>query len=95
MVENKKKPVVLITGVSGYLGSHIALEFLKDGGFTVRGTVRDLNNEKKITPLRQAFSELFDQLTLVEADLEDLHSIFEAIKGSDYVVHTASPFPMK
>jgi nucleoside-diphosphate-sugar epimerase len=60
MVENKKKPVVLITGVSGYLGSHIALEFLKDGGFTVRGTVRDLNNEKKITPLRQAFSELFD-----------------------------------
>ncbi len=52
MVECKKKPVVVITGVSGYLGSHVALEFLKDGGYTVRGTVRDIKNEKKINPLR-------------------------------------------
>jgi len=30
MVESGK-PVVLITGVSGYLGSHVANEFLKCG----------------------------------------------------------------
>lgn len=40
MVESSK-PVVLITGVSGYLGSQVAYEFLKDGTYTVRGTVRD------------------------------------------------------
>jgi nucleoside-diphosphate-sugar epimerase len=52
MVESENtKPVVLITGVSGYLGSHVALVFLKDGGFTVRGTVRDCSNAKKIEPL--------------------------------------------
>jgi nucleoside-diphosphate-sugar epimerase len=59
MVESSK-PTVLITGVSGYLGSHVALVFLKDGGYTVRGTVRDTKNEKKIEPLRKAFGELFD-----------------------------------
>jgi nucleoside-diphosphate-sugar epimerase len=43
MVE-KSKPVVLITGVSGFLGSHVAFFFLKDGSFTVKGTVRDTKN---------------------------------------------------
>ena len=59
MVESSK-PIVLITGVSGYLGSHVALVFLKDGGFNVRGTVRDTKNAKKIEPLRKAFGTLFD-----------------------------------
>jgi nucleoside-diphosphate-sugar epimerase len=49
MVESSK-PIVLITGVSGYLGSHVALVFLKDGGFNVRGTVRDTKNANKIEP---------------------------------------------
>ncbi len=34
-------------------------------------------------------------MTLVEADLENKDSLFAAIKGADYVVHTASPFPIK
>ena len=94
MVESSK-PIVLITGVSGYLGSHVGLVFLKDGNFTVRGTVRDTKNEKKILPLKKAFGELFDKLTLVEADLENKESIFNAVKGANFVVHTASPFPLK
>jgi nucleoside-diphosphate-sugar epimerase len=51
MVESTSKPVVLITGVSGYLGSHVALAFLKDGSYTVRGTVRSISNAAKIAPL--------------------------------------------
>lgn len=86
---------MLITGVSGYLGSHVALEFLKDGTYTVKGTVRDTKNLKKIEPLRKAFGEHFDQLTLVEADLDNKESLLAAIQGADYVVHTASPFPLK
>lgn len=46
MVESNK-PIVVITGVSGYLGSHVALEFLKDDTYTVRGTVRNTNDPKK------------------------------------------------
>ena len=54
------KPVALITGVSGYLGSHVALMFLKDGTYNVRGTVRSTKNLAKIEPLKKAFGELFD-----------------------------------
>ena len=35
---------------------------------------------------------LFDQIELVEADLLKEQSLFEAISGSTFVVHTASPF---
>ena len=93
MVESSK-PTVVITGISGYLGSHVALVFLKDGSYNVRGTVRDTKNPVKIEPLRKAFGTYFDQLTLVEANLNDRESIFAAIKGADFVVHTASPAPL-
>ena len=93
MVESTK-PVVTITGVSGYVGSQTCLLFLKSGKYQVRGTVRDKNNEKKISPLRKAFGEYFEQLELVEADLLDEESMIKAIEGSTYVAHIASPFVM-
>ncbi len=48
MVDDSTKPLVTITGISGYIGSQTTLDFLKDGGFRVRGTVRDKNNAAKI-----------------------------------------------
>ena len=94
MVESSKKKVV-ITGITGFLGSHVCDYFLKDGSFEVRGTVRDKNNETKLAPLRKAFGENFNKLELVEADLLKPETIDEAIKGCDYVIHTASPFPIE
>ena len=44
MVEAGEKPLVTITGVTGYLGSMTALDFLKDGSYRVRGTVRSTSN---------------------------------------------------
>ena len=88
----KGKPIVTLTGISGYLGSVTCLEFLKDGGYKVRGTVRNKDNQERIAPLRTAFGAHFDQLELVNADLTDEQSLVEAIKGSTYVVHLASPF---
>jgi nucleoside-diphosphate-sugar epimerase len=86
---------VLITGVSGYVGSQVCNYFLKDGGFTVRGTVRDKDNEKRIAPLRDAFGEDFKNLELRNAELLDFDSLDKAIEGATYVVHTASPFHFK
>ena len=86
------KPVTTITGVSGFIGSRVCLDFLLSGEFHVRGTVRDAKNEAKLAPLRKAFGEYFDKLELVEADLLDASSLSKAIAGSTYVVHTASPF---
>lgn len=71
-----------LTGVSGYLGSWTCLKYLEDGGFRVRGTVRDTKNEAKIEPLRKAFGSLFDSLELVEADLNNEQSIIDAIQDS-------------
>ena len=82
----------MITGSSGYIGSHVTLQFLQDGTYRVRGTVRDLENQAKIDPIRQAFGEeLFGQLELVQADLNDEDSMTRAIEGATYVVHIASP----
>lgn len=47
-----EKPLVTITGISGYIGAETTLQFLRDGGFRIRGTVRDMNNQAKLEPLR-------------------------------------------
>ena len=62
MVESStiSRPVVTITGVSGYIGSQICLLFLKEGGYRVKGTVRSKNNEKKIEPIKKAFGDHFE-----------------------------------
>jgi len=91
-MESSKKKVV-ITGISGFLGSQVCKLFLESGNYQVRGTVRDKNNEKKIAPLKKAFGEHFNDLELVEADLLNAESLDRAIQGMDFVVHTASPFP--
>ena len=82
---------VTITGITGYLGSHIGLKFLQNGSFAVRGTVRSITNQKKLAPLQKGFGSHYEQLQLVEADLTNPSSIDEALKDSDYVIHTASP----
>jgi thioester reductase-like protein len=51
---------VTLTGITGYIGAETCLQFLKDGGFRVRGTVRDKKNEAKITPIREAFGHYFE-----------------------------------
>lgn len=88
------KPLVTITGISGYLGAHCAQVFLKDGSYRVRGTVRSTSNEAKIKPIKDAFGGLFDQLELVEADLNNEESIINACEGATYLIHTASPYTM-
>ena len=87
-----KKPTVVITGVSGYIGSWVTKMFLDDGAYEVVGTVRDQKNESKIAPLRNAFGDKFEQLELRNADLLDYQSLDDAIAGADYLVHVASPF---
>ena len=92
MVELSEKPLVTITGITGFLGAHVCLLFLQDGGFRVRGTVRSASNETKMNPIKSAFGDLFNQLEVVEADLLNEASMTAACEGSTYVVHTASPF---
>jgi uncharacterized protein YbjT (DUF2867 family) len=57
MVEHHSKEKVLITGITGYIASQVTNYFLKDGGFEVRGTVRDPTNADKLAPLKKAFGD--------------------------------------
>ena len=42
--------IVTVTGISGFIGSQVAVAFLEEG-FKVRGTVRDPKNKSKVAAL--------------------------------------------
>lgn len=75
---------VLITGISGFVGSHLA-EFLLERGLEVYGTIRwrsKLDNIKHIQ----------DKVRLIETDIKDAHSMQKTIDEvePDYVFHLAA-----
>jgi nucleoside-diphosphate-sugar epimerase len=87
---NERKPLtIVVTGASGYVGSWIVKTAL-DHGHTVRGTVRDPNNDRKTAHLRSLDGA--DRLTLFQADLLEDGAFDTAIDGADVVIHSASPF---
>ncbi|HEV8473613.1 MAG TPA: GDP-mannose 4,6-dehydratase [Methylomirabilota bacterium] len=75
---------LLITGITGFVGSHLA-EWALGRGADVSGSVRWRSNTQHIDHLR-------DRLTLVQADLRDLSSVRDLIARArpDYVVHLAA-----
>ena len=82
---------VLLTGVSGYIGLHIAQQLL-NAGFCVRGSVRSKNKEKEVRETLAAADVDISQFSIVELNLTHDDGWDEAVKGCDYVMHVASPF---
>jgi len=82
---------VLLTGVSGYIGLHIARQLL-NAGFCVRGSVRSKNKEKEVRETLAAADVDISQFSIVELNLTHDDGWDEAVKGCDYVMHVASPF---
>lgn len=60
--------VVLVTGASGFIASHI-IKLLQEQGYKVRGTVRSLQDEDKVKRLNELCPEAENKLEIVEADL--------------------------
>lgn len=84
---------VLVTGGSGFIGSHAILQLLA-AGHRVRTTVRSLAREAQLRAmLREGGADSGERLSLFAADLEQDAGWSEAVAGSDYVLHVASPFP--
>ena len=82
-----------ITGITGYVGSQVCKLLLEKGNYAVKGTVRSIKNAQKMQPLKDAFGDNYDKLEIVEADLTNKDSIYSFVKGWDYIIHVASPFP--
>jgi nucleoside-diphosphate-sugar epimerase len=82
---------VLVTGVSGYLGGHVALQLLEQG-YLVRGSVRDLKKADKVRAALSRNGGNASRLELVALDLIDDADWQEAMAGVRYLQHVASPF---
>ncbi|KAL3529911.1 hypothetical protein ACH5RR_009233 [Cinchona calisaya] len=81
---------VCVTGASGYIASWL-VKFLLQRGYTVKASVRDLNDPKKVGHLL-ALDGARERLHLFKANLLEDGSFDTAIDGCDGVFHTASPF---
>ena len=84
---------VLVTGVSGFIASHVAAKLL-DKGYYVRGTVRSLKKGEKIVAALGEAGHNIDNLELVETNLDLDTGWKEAVQYCRFIQHIASPFPL-
>ena len=80
--------LVLVTGGSGFIGSH-CIKRLHEDGFRVRTTVRSLSREPEV---RDMVGD--GPLEVAAADLTSDDGWADAVAGCEYVLHVASPFPL-
>lgn len=85
---------VLLTGISGFLGGHVALQLLA-AGYSVRGSLRNLDKAEKVRQtLRKAGADIA-KLDFVALDLMRDEGWDQAMAGCRYLQHTASPFVLR
>lgn len=85
---------VLLTGISGFLGGHVALQLL-NAGYTVRGSVRNLGKADKVRATLSRAGADISRLEFVELDLTADTGWDAAMADCRYLQHTASPFVLK
>ena len=75
--------MILITGITGLVGSEVARQLI-DLGYAVRGLVRNTPPSKLIG------EDYIHRIEWVQGDILDIVSIAEACKGVDTVIHCAA-----
>ncbi|HWY28047.1 MAG TPA: GDP-mannose 4,6-dehydratase [Candidatus Sulfotelmatobacter sp.] len=82
---------VLITGITGFIGSRLASRLVKDG-YNVHGLVRH-SSERELSRIKEVIS----QVHLIEGDLGTLHSVLSAVDASDpgIIFHLGALTPVR
>jgi len=87
--------LVLVTGISGYIGSHTAVRLLEKG-YKIRGTVRNKDKGARIAAkICAAAGKPEDSIELVETELTSDDGWSDAVKDCRYIQHIASPVPVE
>ena len=85
---------VLLTGISGFVAKHVAIELL-NSSYEVLGTVRNKDSIEQTKKTLEENNVSTEKLSFVELDLLKDDGWNEAAKGCKYIIHVASPFPLK
>ena len=86
--------VVLVTGGTGFIATHCIVQLLH-AGYRVRTTVRSLDRAGEVREMVRRGEADPDRIEFVVADLGRDDGWTEAVAGATYVLHVASPFPMR
>lgn len=81
---------VLLTGITGFIGNHLARELVKRG-FSVYGIVRNVTG-RTLKPLK----DVLDDVVLLTADITDFGSLLNALRTADpdFIIHLAAYSPV-
>lgn len=82
---------VVLTGVTGFLGGHLALELLASG-YHVRGSLRNPARADAVRAALTAAGADVTRLSFVTLDLTRDAGWAEAMAGARFLIHAASPF---
>ena len=82
---------VLLTGISGYIGTHCAVELLKNG-YAVKGSIRNLSKAEHVTDNIKEHVDPNGNLEFCELNLLEDDGWILATADCDFVMHVASPF---
>lgn len=88
----KSPKTALVTGVTGYIASHLAAQLL-DAGWRVIGTARD---EEKAAFLKNTFADkgAFETVTVPDMTAKDAYRSILTTWPVHVVFHLASPFTL-
>lgn len=92
MSDSTGKPKILVTGASGFIGSHCILDLLSHG-YEVKGTIRNLDRADRLRSILTKHHPDAANLDLAAATLNNSDGWDEAMEGCDGVFHVASPVP--
>jgi nucleoside-diphosphate-sugar epimerase len=81
---------VLVTGGTGFVAGWCIAELLQRG-YRIRTTVRSLEKSAAVIGAVSTVTDSGDRLSFVAADLSSETGWPEAVAGTDYVLHVASP----
>lgn len=94
-MDQQKDRLVLVTGGSGFLGAHCVLQLLQQG-YRVRSTIRNMNREAEVREMiKNGGAPSLENLSFMKADLSKDENWEAAVRDCDFVLHVASPFPIK